>query len=71
MVFRLICDIIRHSLLQLQVDKRDPNDPSPYLFAPWVFYEEGNIMVIYTYALCTRLLIFFCSSYFDEIVTRY
>ncbi|XP_063942229.1 transcriptional activator DEMETER isoform X2 [Daucus carota subsp. sativus] len=29
-------------LQQLQVDKRDPNDPSPYLFAPWVFYEEGS-----------------------------
>uniref|UniRef100_A0A166JCV5 HhH-GPD domain-containing protein n=1 Tax=Daucus carota subsp. sativus TaxID=79200 RepID=A0A166JCV5_DAUCS len=27
---------------KLQVDKRDPNDPSPYLFAPWVFYEEGS-----------------------------
>lgn len=29
-------------LQQLQVDERDPKDPSPYLFAPWVVHEQDG-----------------------------
>ncbi|KAL8101966.1 DEMETER-like protein 2 [Apium graveolens] len=32
-----------HPLLEeLQVDKREPDDPSHYLFAPWAIREEGS-----------------------------
>ncbi|KAK1353292.1 hypothetical protein POM88_052427 [Heracleum sosnowskyi] len=32
-----------HPLLaELQVDERQPDDPSPYLFAPWTIREEGS-----------------------------
>ncbi|WOG81191.1 hypothetical protein DCAR_0100336 [Daucus carota subsp. sativus] len=29
-------------LVQLRVDVRDPDDPSPYLFAPWTIQEDGS-----------------------------